>query len=247
MDGLTQRQQRFNNVAQQGIGGLGRSIGNFANQSQGVLGSVFSNLQSSLSNFVRTGKLDFKELLRSIVDDMLKLVTSQLFSQFTQGISGGGASGGGGGLLSGIFGGGGGLFGGGLLGGGLLGFASGGLVPPGERIIRVNERGQETVMNNQATRKYGPMLNAMNRGRSITPVGNGGTIKQNIVINNNASNTDVETRQDEDGNLEVIIRRIADERINSNVPRLVASNVNNPNSRVSKALGQSTNAQRRRG
>ena len=243
------------NSGKNGFGGLTNSVNSFANNSNSALGSVFNNVQQSLSNFVRTGKFDFKELLRSIVDDMLRLVTSKLFGQFMQGISGGGASAGGGGLLSGIFGGGGGLFGGGgglfgggLLGGGLLGFASGGLIPAGERVIRVNERGQETVMNNQATRKYGPMLNAMNRGRSITPVGNGGgTIKQSIVINNNASNTDVETRQDEDGNLEVIIRRIADERINSNVPRLVASNVQNPNSRVSKALGSSTNAQRRRG
>lgn len=247
-----------NNLANSGKGGfngLNNSVNNFANNSQSALGSVFSNIQQGISSFVQTGKFDFKELLRSIVDDMLRLVTSKLFNQFMQGISGGGASSGGGGLLGGIFGGGGGLFGGGggglfgggLLGGGLLGFASGGLVPAGERVIRVNERGQETVMNNKATRKYGPMLNAMNRGRSISPVGNGGgSIKQSIVIHNNA-NVDVEERSDEDGNLEFIIRRIADERINSNVPRLVASNVNNPNSRVSKALGQSTNAQRRRG
>lgn len=243
------------NSGKNGFGGLTNSVNNFASNSQSALGSVFSNVQQSLSNFVRTGKFDFKELLRSIVDDMLRLVTSKLFGQFMQGISGGGASAGGGGLLSGIFGGGGGglfgggggLFGGGFLGGGLLGFATGGLVPAGERVIRVNERGQETVMNAQATRKYGNVLNAMNRGRSITPVGNGGgTIKQNIVINNNASNTDVEARQNENGDLEVIVRRIADERINTRVPRLVASNVQNPNSRVSKAIGQSTSAQRRR-
>lgn len=52
-----------------------------------------------------------------------------------------------------------------------LAFEQGGLVPGGEQLIRVNEAGQEFVMNAKATKKYGPMLEAMNSGRDIGMVG----------------------------------------------------------------------------
>ena len=52
-----------------------------------------------------------------------------------------------------------------------LGFEEGGLVPGGEKLIRINEAGQEFVMNARATRKYLPMLEAMNSGRDVSVVG----------------------------------------------------------------------------
>lgn len=52
-----------------------------------------------------------------------------------------------------------------------LGFEEGGLVPGGEKLIRINEAGQEFVMNARATRKYLPMLEAMNSGRDVSMVG----------------------------------------------------------------------------
>ena len=52
-----------------------------------------------------------------------------------------------------------------------LGFEEGGLVPGGEKLIRINEAGQEFVMNAKATRKYLPMLEAMNSGRDVSMVG----------------------------------------------------------------------------
>ena len=80
-----------------------------------ALQSVFSNLSNAFQNFVRTGKLSFKELMRSILADLLKLFMNKLFQQLFQGIMGGG---GGGGFL-------GGLFGGGMAGGGVVSAAGG--------------------------------------------------------------------------------------------------------------------------
>lgn len=41
-------------------------------------------------------------------------------------------------------------------------YARGGFIEGGEKIIRVNERGQETIMNANATRMFAPQLEAMN-------------------------------------------------------------------------------------
>jgi tape measure domain-containing protein len=79
----------------------------------GALRSVFGNLSNALQNFVRTGKLDFKELMRSMLADLLKLFMNKLFQQLFQGIMGGG-----GGFL-------GSLFGGGMAGGGMISAAGG--------------------------------------------------------------------------------------------------------------------------
>ncbi|MEM8550205.1 MAG: hypothetical protein AAGF10_05385, partial [Verrucomicrobiota bacterium] len=50
----------------------------------------------------------------------------------------------------------------------LGGFASGGRPGPGEGLIMINEGGgQEMVMNADATRLYGPVLDQMNAGQAI--------------------------------------------------------------------------------
>lgn len=46
-------------------------------------------------------------------------------------------------------------------------FATGGLVTGGERIIRVNERGPEYVINAKATQRYLPLLEAINTGKPL--------------------------------------------------------------------------------
>ena len=86
-----------------------------ATETESVFKSVFSNMSNAFQNFVRTGKLDFKELMRSILADLLKLFMNNLFKQLFSGMMGGG---GGGGFL-------GGLFGGGMAGGGVVSAAGG--------------------------------------------------------------------------------------------------------------------------
>lgn len=79
----------------------------------GALQSIFGNLSNAFQNFVRTGKLDFKELMRSILADLLKLFMNKLFQQLFGGLMGGG-----GGFL-------GSLLGGGMAGGGSVPIAGG--------------------------------------------------------------------------------------------------------------------------
>lgn len=50
----------------------------------------------------------------------------------------------------------------------VAGFETGGLVSGGERIIRINERGPEFVVNAEATRRFLPALEAINNGASVT-------------------------------------------------------------------------------
>lgn len=45
----------------------------------------------------------------------------------------------------------------------LFGFAKGGLVPGGEKVVRVNEEGQEFVINADATQRFRPLLEALNQ------------------------------------------------------------------------------------
>ena len=138
--------------------------------------------------------------------------------------------------------------GGGAGGGGLLGFASGGLVPGGERIIRVNENGREFVMNNRATQNYLPILEAMNAGRfnasSPTPTpstrssgrGNG---SMSVVINNNAPGVSVREQQLGPGEVAIMIEQASEQTYNR-----IASDFNDPNSAVARNFGQNYDARR---
>ena len=207
-----------------------------------------------MSEFVRTGELDFKELIRGILDDLLRLFTNQLYQQLVGLLSGGG---GGGGLFGGgggLFGGGGGLFGGGGFLGGLFGggfglFRDGGFT--GNR--GVNDpagivHGQEFVMNAQATRRNRPLLESLNNGGRVPVAAGGGSnvsFNQKVVVNNH-SNAQVATRTNSNGDLEVMIREIANNEIGRQTPKLMANEQRNPNSRFSKAQGERTNTKRRR-
>jgi lambda family phage tail tape measure protein len=98
---------------------------------QRVYDAVFGNMEKALENFVRTGKLSFKDLARSIIQDLiliqLKASATMLFNSFlrSMGFSFGSASGG---TITG--------------GSGLIPRASGGAVSAGTSYM-VGERGPE--------------------------------------------------------------------------------------------------------
>lgn len=94
--------------------GLNTGLGEMTEQAS-ALQTIFGNLSNAFQNFVKTGKLSFKELMRSILADLLKLFMNNLFKQLFGGMMGGG---GGGGFLSG-------LLGGGMAGGGSVPIAGG--------------------------------------------------------------------------------------------------------------------------
>lgn len=92
------------------------------------------------------------------------------------------------------------------IGGSGAGFAEGGLIPAGERLIRVNEEGPEFVVNAQATRRFLPDLEAMNAGGGSS---GGGKVAVFIVD----STRDIRKRLEEDPSFsDVIVRTIRNRR-----------------------------------
>lgn len=126
---------------------------NSAKNIQQVLTTAFKGAEDAFVEFVKTGKLNFKDLANSIIEDLIRI-------QFKSAVAGiFGAVGGGGGLFSGLFGGGGGTVStpGASFGmpvgigfesfGGL--FADGGYLQPGQWGI-AGEEGAEIIMGGRS-------------------------------------------------------------------------------------------------
>lgn len=107
--------------------------------------SLMSSMDSALRRFVQTGKLNFKDLVKSMIQELIYLESKakmmDMFKSLKKGSEGGGGIMD---MLGGLFGG-----GGGAMGGptnfdpfGLVGFANGGSPPVGQASI-VGERGPE--------------------------------------------------------------------------------------------------------
>lgn len=84
------------------------SVGTAADQTKNLFSNAFKNMEDGLVNFVKNGKLDFRSLIDSMIDDLIRLGIQQAL---TAAFGGGG---GGGGFLGGLLGGGGGGGGGGI-------------------------------------------------------------------------------------------------------------------------------------
>lgn len=102
--------------------------------------NAFGGIANSLAEFIKTGKLSFRDLIADLLAQIAQFLANRLVTQFLEAASGGGGLGGGAGGAGG--GGGGGFLGflGGLLGGG--GKALGGPVSPSTGYL-VGERGPE--------------------------------------------------------------------------------------------------------
>lgn len=97
--------------------------------------------------------------------------------------------------------------------------------------------GQEYVLNANATKSIGRgALDAMNAGYS--PSGNGGT---KVIINNNAPAVDVSASVNQSGHIEVLIQK----KIAEMAPNVIASQISQSNSPVSKSLSRHIDANRR--
>lgn len=100
---------------------------NAADRAREVFNGMVSSMENALDNFVRTGKLNFRDLVNSMIADLMSAALRQAFRNLLM-MSGGG----GGGWLS-------------TLGSFFAGFfANGGFIPPGKAGI-VGERGPELI------------------------------------------------------------------------------------------------------
>src|SRR5690606_27493226 len=124
--------------------------------------------------------------------------------------------------------------------GGTPGFASGGYTGNmGTNQVAGLVHGQEFVLNAEATRRMGRQnLEMINKG--ATPVSGGAAPV--ININNNAAGVQVEANQVSPGQIEVMISKA----IRDQTGRVVAGQINDPNSMVSRSLQKNISSDRRR-
>jgi lambda family phage tail tape measure protein len=131
LDPSEKARQAANIRRNQGMQEMFISMQDSLKATQRVYDAVFGNMEKALENFVRTGKLSFKDLARSIIQDLiliqLKASATMLFNSFlrSMGFSFGSASGG---TITG--------------GSGLIPRASGGAVSAGTSYM-VGEKGPE--------------------------------------------------------------------------------------------------------
>lgn len=175
----------------------------------------------ALAGFVRKGKLDFKSLADSILDDLARIASQQFVSAIAGGFTGGwttGGSSGGGGLFSGIW----------KAIKGIFGWSEGGYTGAGGKhepagIVHAGE----FVINAQSTRRlvdefgwdFLKKLNGYADGGYVTPLpsivtsgGNGGIVHDADIEVNIYNQTDgqVTTRRNKNGGLDVFIKQVVD-------------------------------------
>lgn len=87
---------------QRGLNQIGRTINDFASQTEATLVNAFSSAEDALVDFVTTGKVDFKSMVDSILGDLTRLLFRMALVKALGGAGGGGALG----AVAGAFGGG---------------------------------------------------------------------------------------------------------------------------------------------
>jgi hypothetical protein len=131
------------------------------------------------------------------------------------------------------------------------GFKDGGLVPGGERVIKVNEKGSEFVMNSQATKEYYPLLKALNDGTAINnryeSIPTAKALSRpslNVSIANYGTSKSFDVQQLDEGSIRIIARDEAAGAVRRMAPGVVADDMAYANSRTSKAIARHTTARR---
>ena len=131
------------------------------------------------------------------------------------------------------------------------GFAKGGMVPGGERLIKVNEQGSEFVMNSKATKEYLPLLQMMNNPAPINNRLETSSVASalapravSVSIANYGTSKQFEVQQLDEGNIRIIARDEAMRTLSSKGPEIIANDMAYANSRTSKAIARHTTARR---
>jgi len=174
-------------AAEPKIESLADTVAEKASFMDDALSNVFNSAADALTEFITTGKLDFK----SLIDDMLKQITKLALDNLFSGLFGGGGGG--------LFGGGGG--GGGLGGlfsgiGSLFGFAHGG---------GFNVGGIPGVDNNLLSINNRPVAK-VSRGERIEVIPQGGSFGRAVNVNMTVVTPNAESFQRSSGQIQARIQ-----------------------------------------
>lgn len=202
----TSEQRRLDPVAglQDGVIQLESMVNDVAGNISNITQNAFNGMSDALTDFVLTGKANFKDLAKSILSDITSMIVKMvLFNSIKSAM--------------GSF---------GFAEGGYVGFASGGYTGDGGKYTPagVVHRG-EYVITKEATSRLGiGFLDRLNYGRgyanggAVTPIlPTGNYLKANfasrdsrgVVVNiHNHTSSQVETKQNRDGGIDVIIKQI---------------------------------------
>ena len=192
---------------------------NLGKDIQNATTSWANKAADSLASFVRTGKMDFKSLADSILDDIARIASQQLISGIISG------------TMSGWTGGGGGSSGGGFFSGlmnifkGFFGFSSGGYTGTGGKYQPAGiVHAGEFVINAASTRRIADefgwdflrKLNGYADGGYVTPlpsiVKSGGLVSNSDLEVNiyNQTDSQVTARRNTGGGVDVFIKQAVD-------------------------------------
>lgn len=212
------------------LGGAQEALHNYADSTQNVAGQTeefftrtFSSLEDALAQFAATGKLSFSGLIRSILADLARLQARKLTGALAGALSS---------AIAGAFGS---VNTGSVTGADMDVFSSGQSATFGRAIggpvsargmYQVNERGTPELLNVGGKQ----FLMMGNQGGTVKP--GGGNIH---IVNNTQGRIDrVEERQTSDGDRVLVLEQA------------MVAWLENPNSKVSRTLGRTTTAGRRR-
>jgi tape measure domain-containing protein len=108
--------------------------------------------------------------------------------------------------------------------------------------------GQEYVLNASATKKFRPILEAMNSGRysGATATGHSSSGSPMNVQIHNYTPANIQVEQISPTEIRVIAREEAVRAVHKHGPSIIAGDVSNPNGRVSQAIALNTTASRKR-
>lgn len=135
----------------------------------------------------------------------------------------------------------------------MAGFEKGGYTGNvGRKDVAGVVHGREFVVNADATARNRSALEAMNRGASGVSQNSGSvgnampSAAINVNIQNNGTSKEFEVEQISASEIRIIARDEARQAVRKEAPGVVAAELKNSNSRVSKSLEQNTQTQRRR-
>jgi lambda family phage tail tape measure protein len=243
-DRLSEGEANWMNGASEALANYMDEAANTAKQTENLVGNFMQGAEDAWVKFVTTGKLSFKDLANSVIADLARMTTQKFFTQIL-GMFIGGAVGGGGARIGGatapMLAANGAAFG---FGGDVQAFAQGGAFtnkivsqPTQFRFSKgaglMGEAGPEAIM--PLKRMAGGQLGvlAQGSGRSSGP--------PVIEIHNYASGVKHTAEEISEGRY-----RIARQEVEKYAPKVIASHLEDPNSRVSKSLTRNTTAGRQR-